>query len=266
MPTPRKTIPIKNAAADPKPKGFAGKVAGVHKPLVSWSFTRYNDYKTCPFKFYNKHILKIQEPPNDAMARGSAIHKIAEDYTKGILAAKMPKELSYFSEEFKDLRKMYKGNRNSMIVEDNWGFKSDWSETAWNDWNNCWLRVKLDLAFTVDTTLHIIDHKTGKNSPYKNVEYEEQEDLYALTGMVRFPHVEEVRPRLWYLDEGTCHPEESGSLVYTPDDLPRLKKTWTQRVAPMFNDKTFKPTPNKTCQWCHYRASNAACGGGQCKF
>ena len=32
------------------------------KPLTSWSFSRYSDYKTCPLKAKLKHIDKIQEP------------------------------------------------------------------------------------------------------------------------------------------------------------------------------------------------------------
>lgn len=235
------------------------------KPLTSWSFSRYNDYKTCPFKFYNKHILKIQEPANQAMERGTAIHKLGEDYTKGIIKA-CPKELKLFRDEFADLRKMYKGNRNNMMVEDNWAFTVKWEDTDWRDWNGCWVRIKLDLSFQVEDTLHIVDHKTGKNSPYKNVEYDEQCELYALAGLLKYPHVVEARPRLWYLDEGTVHPTDDNVKVYTQADVPRLKKLWEMRVKPMFKDTSFKPKPNHGCQWCHYRKANAANGGGQCQY
>jgi RecB family exonuclease len=235
------------------------------KPLTSWSFSRYNDYKKCPFLFKCKHLQGIKEPPNQAMERGTAIHTMAEDYTKGKLP-KLPAELGNFSDEFKELRKMYKGNRNSMIVEDNWAFKADWSETVWNDWGGCWLRVKMDAAFTISDVLHIIDHKTGKNRDYKNAEYLEQCELYAAVGLHRNPLVVEARPRLWYLDEGTLYPEDNDTLVYTQEDKPRLLKLWEKRVKPMFNDKTFRATPNNDCKWCHYRKDNAANGGGQCKY
>lgn len=235
------------------------------KPLTSWSFTRYNDYKGCPFRFYNKHILKIQEPPNAAMERGTNIHKMAEDYTKGLIKV-LPKELANFKEEFTDLRKMYKSNRHNMVVEDNWGFKKDWSETSTTDWNGCWLRIKMDLTFQTEDTLHIVDHKTGRNSPYKNVEYAEQCELYALAALIRMPHIVEARPRLWYLDAGELYPGDDDVITYTQADVPRLRKLWEGRVKPMFTAKTFKPTPSKACEWCYYRKANAANGGGQCKY
>ena len=45
-------------------------------------------------------------------------------------------------------------------------------------------------------------------------------------------------------------------------DIPRLRKLWEGRVKPMFNDKTFKATPNSRCTYCHYRANN----DGPCKY
>ena len=56
------------------------------KQITSWSFSRYSDYKLCPLKARLKHVDKHKEPQNDAMARGQAIHKLAEDYTKGSIA------------------------------------------------------------------------------------------------------------------------------------------------------------------------------------
>ena len=41
------------------------------KKFTSWSFSRYMDYKGCPAKAKYKHLDKLQEPPNDAMARHS---------------------------------------------------------------------------------------------------------------------------------------------------------------------------------------------------
>ena len=55
------------------------------KMITSWSFSRYSDYQQCPAKAKYKHVLRMKEPPNDAMARGTAIHTMAEDYIKGKL-------------------------------------------------------------------------------------------------------------------------------------------------------------------------------------
>ena len=73
------------------------------KQLTSWSFSRYSDYKQCPLKAKLKHLDKISEPPNEAMARGAAIHTLAEKYIKGE-GRSLPPELKLFKDEFKKLR------------------------------------------------------------------------------------------------------------------------------------------------------------------
>lgn len=86
--------------------------------ITSWSFSRYSDYKQCPLKAKLKHVDKLKEPPNEAMARGAAIHNIAEKYIKGE-GRTLPAELKQFGAEFKMLRKQYKKKINGMVVEDN---------------------------------------------------------------------------------------------------------------------------------------------------
>ena len=73
--------------------------------VKSWSFSRYSDYKTCPRMFKHKHLDKIAEPKNDAMARGAQVHETAEAYIKGKLT-RLPAELKEFADEFKKLRQL----------------------------------------------------------------------------------------------------------------------------------------------------------------
>jgi CRISPR/Cas system-associated exonuclease Cas4 (RecB family) len=236
------------------------------KPITAWSYSRYSTYKQCPLKLKLSAIDKIQEPKNAAMTRGAQIHDLAEAYIKGKVA-KLAPELAQFKAEFSALRKQYKKSINGMVVEDNWSFTKDWTETSWNDWVNCWVRIKLDCAHHLDEdTLIVTDWKTGKFRPDMNDDYMEQLDLYALAALLLHPHLKKVLPRLAYTDQGIFYPEPGKELVYTPADIPRLKKLWEKRVKAMMNDKIFAPKPNRFCNWCHYRKSNAANGGGQCKF
>ena len=236
------------------------------KQLTSWSFSRYGDYKQCPLKTKLKHIDKINEPSNPAMARGAEIHTLAEKYIKGELRA-LPKELKLFKSEFAELRKMFKKSADSMVVEDNWAFTKDWSETQWNNWAECVVRIKLDCAHHQDDeTLIITDWKTGKFRPEMNEEYVEQLELYALAALLLHEHIQLVKPRLAYLDLGITYPEAGAELVFTRDDIPKLKKLWEKRTKAMLNDKQFAPRPNDKCRWCFYRNSNKAAGGGQCKY
>ena len=43
------------------------------------------DYHKCPALAKYKHVLKLKEPDNEAMAGGTLAHKQAEDYTTGKL-------------------------------------------------------------------------------------------------------------------------------------------------------------------------------------
>lgn len=234
----------------------------VLKPVTSWSFSRWSDYEQCPARFMYKHLLKLPEPPSDAMERGNRIHKLAEDYAKGKLTT-LPAELSAFKEEFRALKA-----QKTKIIEDQWTWTKEWAqETAWNDWNNAWVRIKLDAAYlnTKYSALVVIDHKTGRYRPEDQSAYLQQLELYGLAGLVKFPDAKVVSPRLWYLDAGVIYPDESEAqplLEYKREDEPKLRKVWLARVKPMFNDKTYKPKPNDRCKWCTYRNSN----GGPCRF
>lgn len=235
------------------------------KMITSWSFSRYSDYQQCPAKAKYKHVLRMKEPPNDAMARGTAIHTMAEDYIKGKLRS-LPAELSRFKDEFKYLRGRFKKKLDSIVVEDTWAFKKDWSRTTFDDWVNCVVRIKLDCAYIVEegglTVMYIPDWKTGKFRPDKNADYIEQLELYALAALILYPHVDIARPQLKYIDEGVTYPPDDQPLIFKQEDKARLIKLWSKRTKAMLNDKSFAPRPNNLCRYCHFRASN----GGPCKF
>ena len=238
------------------------------KQITSWSFSRYSDYKQCPLKAKLKHLDKIAEPKSAAMERGSDIHSKAEGYIKGNLRT-LPSELKTFADKFKMLRQAYNKRLQGMAVEDMWAFTSDWGQTTWDNWINCWIRIKLDCAYYVDHEMKILkicDWKTGKFRAEMNEEYIEQLELYALAALLIYPHVEKVVPELVYLDAGVVYPSSDEAFTFTQKDLPKLKKLWVKRTKAMLNDKIFAPRPNDKCRWCYYRASNKVNGGGQCKF
>ena len=247
--------------------------------LKSWSFSRYSKYRECPLAFKLSALDKIPEPKNAAMERGNLIHTTAEKYIKAEIPVKVPAELSAFADLFKELRKQYKSRVAGITVEDDWALTKSWERTVWNDWNGCWVRIKLDCSGNENPDdLDITDWKTGKFREEKNEEYVEQLELYALAGLLLHPHVKSVRPRLVYLDVPTVYPtpglkrtphsEPEKELVYTRDDIPKLKKLWEKRVKPMFTDKRFAPKPNSNCVWCFYGQAGIAKKGGPglCKF
>lgn len=219
-------------------------------PIIpAWSFSRLNDYRKCPQFARYKHVDKIREPGNAAMARGGEIHKLAEKFASAAKRAKVPAELELFKEEFRDLQ------GRKVMVEEQWAFREDWSVTGWFD-KDCWARMVTDAAFfDYDReVLVIIDHKTGK----LNEGHLEQLDLYALGGFAQYEEIEKIEVQLWYLDQGVIWPEVPK--VYMRSELPSLKKQWEKKVKPMMADRRFSPKPGKSCSWCFFsKAKNGPC-------
>lgn len=262
-PRARAMIKAKTLAAAPVTKA---KRPAPYKPQITfWSFSRYSLYRQCPRKAKLVFIDKHKEPSNEAMARGNDIHKMAEDFIKGTII-KLPAELKKFAAEFKKLRTLYKRKTSRMMVEDTWAFTRGWTETVWNDWVGCWVRIKLDCGhWESEDVLVITDWKTGKYKEDSHAEYLEQLELYALGALLMFPHLETVKPRLVYTDLGIVYPPAEEQLEYTRADLPRLKKEWEKRVKPMLTDTKFAPRPSYLCRYCIFSASHPS-KTGLCKF
>jgi CRISPR/Cas system-associated exonuclease Cas4 (RecB family) len=220
------------------------------KKIDAWSWSRYYDYITCPFKAKCKHVDKLKEPGNEAMARGNNIHKDAEDYTKG-LVTKLPESLKLFKKEFADLKK------RKPSVERQDAFDKDWNYLGEGGWFSklAWLRVKMDASyFNIKTReLVVIDHKTGKVR-----EYGDQLGLYAAADAGIQIGIATIRPVIWYLDQG----EIVDDVVYSIDDAKDLQKVWSKKTKPMLNDTRFAPKPHANCKYCHFRKDN----GGPCKY
>lgn len=219
--------------------------------ITAWSFSRLQDYRRCPQFAKYKHVDRMKEPGNEAMARGSAIGKMAEDFITAKGKPKCPAEIKAFEEEFVELRK------RKAICEDQWAFNAKWEETGWFD-ADAWCRIKTDIYSLnlQNNTLLVADNKTGK----VREEHEEQVMLYALGGLLKFPTVDAVDARLWYLDQGVEVPAEPK--LYTPADVPKLKTYWMKQVKPMLADTRFAPKPSNNCRWCFFSKAK----GGHCQY
>ncbi len=261
------------------------------KQFKSWSNSRWNDYAQCPARAKYKHLDRIREPKSGPMHRGAEIAKMEEDFFKGHirtlpvwkgtgkvesdfdrddestwpnwqrgkLAQAVRDGLAIHPAIAPDLKAAKK--QKDMFAEENWGFDRNWNVVDYFDWDNCWLRVKVDVGWGHHgEAVHLRDNKTGKYSDYNIEEYMAQLRLYAAAGAARFPHVKEFHVQLWFTDLGIKYPEEP--MVISRAEALKLQKQFTKMVQPMFNDKRFDPTPNNKCRWCHYRKAN----GGPCRF
>lgn len=214
--------------------------------ITAWSYSRWQTYEQCPLKAKLKFIDKKQEPSSPPMERGTAIHKMAEDYVKGVVK-KLPVELKLLASQFKTLAKF------KASAEEQWCFNSKWENADWFG-SDAWLRIKVDaIDHRPKDKIAIIDHKTGREKD----DHTDQLSLYAMGSFLKYEEVEIVTAQLWYLDSGNIKEE-----TFKREDLLKLKREWIKKTKPMLNDTTFAPKPSNACRWCHFRKEN----GGPCKF
>lgn len=220
--------------------------------VKAWSFSRWEMYDKCAYMFKGKHLDKMPEVQSPAMARGDRVHKGAAKFITEE-RAELPRECIKFDKQLTELALLPKEN---VVVEQQWGFTREWKATGWFDGGKgtTWLRVVLDAGVVYsDHTADVVDHKTGKIYD-KNAE---QRELNGMAMLARYPHLEHVTSRMWYLDSGEERLVEIGR-----HELDALKTKWEKRVAPMFTDTVFAPRPGEHCRWC-FRAKSK---GGDCRF
>jgi hypothetical protein len=240
--------------------------SGTHVPMkitkrfTSWSYSRFNDYIKCPLKAALKHLVKVNEPAGPALARGSAIDQLCTDYASGKLKD-CPEELLRFKDDFDALRKI----RRKLHLQQELAFTKTWEETDWRDWDNAWVRIKMDCYYEAGTVLKVIDFKTGKIYP----DNEKQMDLYAVGAILKASaQVETVETELWYLDQPG---DNIVAKTYTREEAMELQAAWEKDVKGMLADATFKPTPSQdACLFCFFgqKAKNdpRKRGPGLCKY
>lgn len=228
----------------------------VKPTITSWSFSRYNVYMACPKQAYFKFIRKIKEPGSAAMDRGTAYHKLCEEYLKGRRRI-VPKELKAIAPDLKELK------AKKALAEADFTFKQDWSATRWDDWTGAWCRIKADVIVppVVDDevpTVEVSDFKTGKFKEGYS-EYSVQLELYGLAGLLAYPTAQKATSKLIFIDHGITVPSED---EFTQKDVAKLKKKWEIMVRPMLNDTQFKPKPGSACRFCNFSKAK----GGECVF
>lgn len=242
----------------------------------SWSFSRYNDWVKCPAFAKYRHLEKIQtkamvqraadmaagkiEP--GPLERGDDIDKKSTAFFKGPKTAKVPIELMPVAALYRQIKA-----RGNLTVNDSWGFDRKWMACSPTDFQNCWLRVKVDFGWIIEGTkkkpgdvLEIRDQKTGKFNDRKAEEYKMQLELYGTAGLARMPTVTEVTAQLIYSDLGVLHPAEP--MRFNMEQLGALQKLWNGRVKPMFAERRFAPRPGHYCSYCEFSKSK----GGPCKY
>ena len=213
-------------------------------PVSTWSYSALKTFEECPYRIYIQRVKKIPEPPSPAADRGTAIHKLAEDFVKGTLAT-FPKELEKFEDDFHQLKHLF--NEAKVEVEGEWGFSIDWEPVGWMV-PQTWARIKLDAIVHEDeTSARVIDYKTGKKFG-NEIPHAQQCLLYAIGTFFRYPNLQLVQTELWYIDKG-----ERTVRTFTRSEAMQFAPGYHTRGVRMTTCEDFAPTPSKdSCKWCPY--------------
>ncbi len=223
-------------------------------PITAWSYSRYNTYQQCPYKFALQNIWKVKTPGSPAMVRGRKVHTEAQHFLIGKLN-EVPKSLVTRTDTLTQLKTM------SPFVEQQWGYDRKWRATGYHSkikGKEVWLRGSLDAGINYgDGTFEAIDWKTGK----KYATNEEQMELFGLIVLVRFPQIWKVQTRLSYVDLPPGPKSEVYGEVLAKNKTTLLDK-WEKRAEPLFRDTIFAPKPNDKCHFCDFNLSK----GGPCRY
>lgn len=243
-----------------------------------WSVSAYEAHSECPTMYALGRVIKYclfcgstagkkkvggsdrcikcgkSDPSVPAIERGVEIHSKAEAYLRGNTKG-LPSELNKFAAEFSALL------RRKAKPEVNWTLTVRGEPCLPTDWENAWLRVKIDAHDYEKKEKHltIIDYKTGKEKPQ-----EHQAEVYALVSPHFYPELETVSTEFWWTLTGsvTNVPVDKNRepTVWTRKDLAELQKKWWQRARVMLADRTFAATPGNHCGRCRFRSSNITNG------
>ncbi len=216
-----------------------------------WSFSTWKVANQCMARYEFQYLQKLPQPDSPHLARGTHVHKLAEDFLDDKRQAKVPKELKEFAGELKAIRKA------GAVSEETLAFTKSWQPTTFDDWANCWLRVKIDAYLEPcddEGVATVIDFKTGK--PWKDTA--DQSELYAVAVFQLNDDVDAVDAEFWYTDSGEVVP-----YFYSRKDFKKIKQKWQARAQEMLAARTFPFTKNAyDCKFCPFR-SDKELGNGQ---
>lgn len=218
---------------------------------IAWSYSRYECYSQCAAKYKYRYIDKVEEPKSKSLERGIATHeKLASYLTKK--TDKLEENL-VISPALTAL--LGEAREMPVEVEQKWAFDKDWNTTDWFDSSTHFRCVPDVLIRYGDGTALVADHKTGRAYPT----HKQQLELFALATFKKYPDIQTIDVRLWYLDEMDKW-QTAG--VHKRSNMEDVDAAWKARTRGMFTDTEFTPNPSQGCKWCAFSRSK----GGPCKY
>ncbi len=160
----------------------------------SWSYSRYTSFENCPKQYFHVNVAKDVSDRNAFNEKGEDEHKIIERYLR--YGNPLPPTLVPMQPVFDKIMNTpgLRGIEEAVCITD------QYQPTHFKDWENGWLRGKLDFTLTANGVTTYIDWKTGKFRPS-----DEQILLMALMLFAADPSVHTVNGALVFIYHGKSH-------------------------------------------------------------
>ena len=226
------------------------------KRISSVSYSRLEIFEKCGWWAFLEFVERRPKPVDPtgkgevAKNRGILIHGEAEKYIRGesnvlvreLQKGQIPELLDRLRTDWPD---------GHIEVEQDWAFTLDWDKTQWNNWKECWLRVKCDVVEHGDGLLHIVDWKSGKRFG-NEVKHSQQGLLYGVASIMRYPDPTDIKITFAYTDEGKVV-----SKTHKREVLARMLPSFDERLKKVTSTEKFAAKPSKiTCRFCPFGPNN----------
>lgn len=134
-------------------------------PRFTWSYTALQEFITCPASWAAKRYYKLfKEGETEAMRVGNLIHATAEHYLRRALD--MTFKESEISPVYLPMVQKYcdalLASGAEIEPEKEICFTSTFKPCGWKDWDDVWVRSKVDVTAKKGLRLSILDWKSGK--------------------------------------------------------------------------------------------------------
>jgi len=212
---------------------------------IRWSYSSVSTYKQCPQKWKFSYIDNIAWPASPAMARGTRMHQMAEDFVTGKIE-RVPHEINKIGQLLLVLQSQ------KAQAEAVWMLDHEWKPTQ--DSGKAWVKAIVDVHYVLNDVLFVKDYKSGQMYD----DHRNQLELYGLIGLCFYPEVKRVESSAVYMDTG--HEGMEGSLI--PAMKKKLIEKWQKDAEIMMSDEVYEPIPSSACRWCPYAQSK----GGPCQY
>ena len=210
-----------------------------------WSYSSLSTYKQCPQKWKFSYIDDLPWDASPAMARGTRMHSMAEDFVTGAVQA-VHNEIKKIGPLLQILKSM--GAKAEAV----WLLDRDWEPTT--DQSQAWVKAIIDVHYDKDDVLYVKDYKSGQMYD----DHRNQLELYGIMGLLMYPTAKRVETSAVYMDTG--HEGMEGSIIRPM--LPKMVAKWHNDAVIMMADEVYEPNPGGACRWCAYKKAS----GGPCQY